>query len=39
MEFEDNRVRWDYGPEGGVLEEAGAETADEEVAEEEATRA
>ena len=34
-EFEQARVRWDYGPEGGVLEDA-AETADEEVAEEEA---
>jgi len=39
LEFEDNRVRWDYGPEGGVLEEAGAEAADEEVAEEETARA
>ena len=39
LEFEDNRVRWDYGEEGGVLEPA-AETEGEsstEVAEEEAT--
>ena len=42
-EFEDDRIRWDYGAEGGVLEEAeaegdgeGAET-ESEVAEEEAT--
>jgi DNA-directed RNA polymerase omega subunit len=40
-EFEDNRVRWDYGAEGGILEEADAdgERADEtetEAAEEEA---
>jgi DNA-directed RNA polymerase omega subunit len=35
-EFEQARVRWDYGPEGGVLEEGAAETAEEEVAEEEA---
>jgi DNA-directed RNA polymerase omega subunit len=34
-EFEDNRIRWDYGPEGGVLEEA-SESAEEEMAEEEA---
>ena len=30
---QENLVRWDYGPEGGVLEEGTAETA-EEVAEE-----
>lgn len=40
-EFEDNRVRWDYGAEGGVLEEAEAEAesgeAETEPAEEEAT--
>ncbi len=35
-EFEQARVRWDYGPEGGVLEEATADTAEEEAAEEEA---
>jgi DNA-directed RNA polymerase omega subunit len=40
-EFDENRVRWDYGEEGGVLEtaeesEAGAEAADASVAEEEA---
>ena len=33
-EFEDNRVRWDYGAEGGVLEEAEADTDDGERAEE-----
>lgn len=37
-EFDDNRVRWDYGAEGGVLEEAAeaadvdAETEEEEAA-------
>lgn len=42
-EFEDDRIRWDYGAEGGVLEEAEAETdgegadSESEVAEEEAT--
>ena len=39
-EFEDDRIRWDYGAEGGVLEEAGdSEDAgsEAEVAEEEAT--
>jgi DNA-directed RNA polymerase omega subunit len=42
-EFEDDRIRWDYGAEGGVLEEGEAETdgegaeAESEVAEEEAT--
>lgn len=38
-EFEDNRVRWDYGAEGGVLEEAEADSgeAETEPAEEEAT--
>lgn len=41
-EFEDDRIRWDYGAEGGVLEEADAEgqenaEAESEVAEEEAT--
>src|SRR3982074_3751024 len=35
-EFEDDRIRWDYGAEGGVLEESEPEEADEEV-EEEAT--
>jgi DNA-directed RNA polymerase omega subunit len=33
-EFEQNRVRWDFGPENGVLEETPAETDQEEVAEE-----
>lgn len=28
MEFEENRVRWDYGEEGGVLEPAGDDEAD-----------
>ena len=46
-EFDDNRIRWDYGAEGGVLEDVEAERADEsdesdegtagEPAEEEAT--
>ena len=36
QEFEQNLIRWDYGPEGGVLEEGVAETADEAAAEEEA---
>jgi DNA-directed RNA polymerase omega subunit len=38
-EFEDNRVRWDYGEEGGVLEPATESEAEgsAEVAEEEAT--
>ncbi|MGH9316651.1 MAG: DNA-directed RNA polymerase subunit omega [Thermoanaerobaculia bacterium] len=37
MEFEQNRIRWDYGQEGGVLEdssadsEAGAEITEEET--------
>lgn len=36
MEFEENRVRWDYGEEGGVLEPAGeAEASESSVAEEE----
>jgi DNA-directed RNA polymerase omega subunit len=34
-EFEESRIRWDYGPEGGILEE-GVEAAEEEGAEEEA---
>lgn len=37
-EFEENRVRWDYGEEGGVLEPAGeaeAEASESSVAEEE----
>lgn len=39
-EFEDDRIRWDYGAEGGVLEEAGDNEdagSEAEVAEEEAT--
>lgn len=36
-EFDDNRVRWDYGAEGGVLEEAAeASDVDAETEEEEA---
>jgi DNA-directed RNA polymerase omega subunit len=36
-EFEDDRIRWDYGAEGGVLEDADEnESAESEVAEEEA---
>ncbi len=31
-EFEQNRVRWDYGQEGGVLEDASAEVAEGEAA-------
>ncbi|MDQ2980528.1 MAG: DNA-directed RNA polymerase subunit omega [Acidobacteriota bacterium] len=34
-EFEENRVRWDYGAEGGVLEDSdGVEAAPESVEEE-----
>ena len=33
-EFEQNRVRWDFGPEGGVLEDRPAEADQEEVTEE-----
>jgi DNA-directed RNA polymerase omega subunit len=33
-EFEQNRVRWDFGPEGGILEDASPETDSEEVTEE-----
>ena len=38
-EFEENRVRWDYGAEGGILEDGEASEAEteEETAEEEAT--
>ncbi|MEO8430857.1 MAG: DNA-directed RNA polymerase subunit omega [Acidobacteriota bacterium] len=36
-EFEEDRIRWDYGAEGGVLEEGETAEAEEEVAEEEAT--
>jgi DNA-directed RNA polymerase subunit K/omega len=37
QEFDQNLVRWDYGPEGGVLEEPAAEpVAEESAAEEEA---
>ena len=35
IEFEQNRVRWDYGQEGGVLEDASTEEPGTEVAEEE----
>lgn len=40
-EFEQNRIRWDYGQEGGVLEEGETEAgpeADEELVEEERSR-
>jgi DNA-directed RNA polymerase omega subunit len=36
LEFEQNLIRWDYGPEGGVLEEGATESAEESPAEEEA---
>ncbi|HLN56935.1 MAG TPA: DNA-directed RNA polymerase subunit omega [Thermoanaerobaculia bacterium] len=36
QEFDQNLIRWDYGPEGGVLEEGVPETAEEAAAEEEA---
>jgi len=38
QEFEQNLVRWDYGPEGGVLEESATETAAEESPAEEEAR-
>ncbi|HEX7251234.1 MAG TPA: DNA-directed RNA polymerase subunit omega [Thermoanaerobaculia bacterium] len=38
QEFEQNRIRWDYGQEGGVLDDAESEAGEEEVAEEEAAR-
>jgi DNA-directed RNA polymerase omega subunit len=28
VEFEENRIRWDYGEEGGVLEPAGEDEAE-----------
>jgi len=37
-EFEQSRIRWDYGPEGGVLEDLAAEGAEEEAAVEEEAR-
>ena len=37
-EFDQNLVRWDYGPEGGVLEDGTAETAAEEATAEEEAR-
>ena len=36
-EFDEDRIRWDYGAEGGVLEDREAAESEEEVAEEEAT--
>jgi DNA-directed RNA polymerase omega subunit len=36
LEFEQNLIRWDYGPEGGVLEEGATESAEESPEEEEA---
>lgn len=39
-EFEQNRIRWDYGQEGGVLEDVEADTeGEDEVAEELPARA
>jgi DNA-directed RNA polymerase omega subunit len=38
QEFDQGLVRWDYGPEGGVLEDAAAETAAEEAPSEEEAR-
>lgn len=38
-EFQENRVRWDYGQEGGVLEDADAAAESEELVEEEPARA
>ncbi len=34
-EFEDNRIRWDYGQEGGVLEDTETAGENEEVPEQE----
>ena len=38
QEFDQNLVRWDYGPEGGVLEDGTAETAAEAATAEEEAR-
>ncbi len=38
-EFEEERIRWDYGEEGGVLDTTETAGLEEEVAEEEATAA
>jgi DNA-directed RNA polymerase omega subunit len=38
QEFDQYLVRWDYGPEGGVLEDGTAETAAEEATAEEEAR-
>ncbi|MGH9368164.1 MAG: DNA-directed RNA polymerase subunit omega [Thermoanaerobaculia bacterium] len=35
-EFEENRIRWDYGEEGGILEPGGEPEEEAAVAEEEA---
>lgn len=37
VEFEEDRIRWDYGAEGGVLEDDDTAGSDEEAEEEEAT--
>jgi len=37
-EFEQSRIRWDYGPEGGGLEDVTAEETEEVLAEEETAR-
>ncbi len=36
-EFDENRIRWDYGAEGGVLEDSEGAESEEEPVEEEAT--
>jgi DNA-directed RNA polymerase omega subunit len=38
QEFEQSLIRWDYGPEGGVLEDGSAEPAAEESPAEEEAR-
>jgi DNA-directed RNA polymerase omega subunit len=38
QEFDQSLIRWDYGPEGGVLEETGGEPAAEETPAEEEAR-
>ena len=38
LEFDQNVIRWDYGPEGGVLEETTTESASEEAPVEEEAR-
>jgi DNA-directed RNA polymerase subunit K/omega len=38
QEFDQNVIRWDYGPEGGVLEETATESGSEEAPVEEEAR-